>query len=194
MEAGEGRERMLQVIGAGFGRTGTFTLKNALEMLGLSPCYHMVEVFGQPSHDGLWTQAADGRLDDWEQIFAGYRATVDWPACAFYASLAERYPEARVILTVRDPESWYRSAAATILRSADQDSPGGRMRRRIIWDGAFSGRFADKEHAIAVFERHNAEVRMRVPGDRLLVYDVREGAGCWPVISTSSNRCGILSA
>ncbi len=175
MEPRGGRERVLQVIGAGFGRTGTFTLKKALERLGFDPCYHMVEVFGQPTHDGLWMQAADGRLDDWEQIFSGYHATVDWPGCAFYASLMERYPEAKVILTVRDPESWYKSAAATILHRAADDSPGGGMRRRIVWDGAFSGRFADRDHAIAVFERHNDEVRRRVPTDRLLVYEVREG-------------------
>jgi hypothetical protein len=86
-----------------------------------------------------------------------------------------RYPEAKVVLTVRDSDSWYRSAAATIMQRDEDTTPGGRMRRRIVWDGAFGGRFADRAHAVAVFERHQAEVRDRVPADRLLVYDVREG-------------------
>jgi hypothetical protein len=110
----------LKVIGAGFGRTGTLSLKLALEQLGFGPCYHMTEVFRLGS-ERLWLDAADGR-PDWEGIFDGFAATVDWPGAAFYAELADTYPEARVILTVRDAEAWFRS---TQRRSS-------RMRRRRI--------------------------------------------------------------
>jgi hypothetical protein len=101
----------LHVIGAGFGRTGTLSLKLALEQLGLGPCYHMVEVFKNPQAIDWWIEAADGR-PHWERIFEGYRACVDWPAATFYASLAEAYPAAKIVLTVRDPEAWFRSTQA----------------------------------------------------------------------------------
>src|ERR1700755_877814 len=99
----------LSVIGAGFGRTGTLSLKLALEQLGFGPCYHMVEVFKTPKAPGYWEAAADGRPVDWDQVFEGYRATVDWPSATFWRELAEAYPEAKVILTLRDPESWFAS-------------------------------------------------------------------------------------
>ncbi len=169
--AQKGRTGTLDVIGAGFGRTGTASLKGALELLGLAPCYHMFEVSRNPGHVDLWLKATDGRLGDWEEVFAGYRAAVDWPASAFYAALMARYPDARVILTVRDPNAWYASAMATIYDPARTSEMG----RRIIWDGVFDGRFADREHALAVYRRHADEVRRRVPPERLLVYDVREG-------------------
>ena len=166
----------LEVVGAGFGRTGTFSLKLALERLGLGPCYHMFEVGRNPGHRDLWMAMAEGADHDWEEILAGYRSAVDWPAAAFYAPLMERYPEAKVVLTVRDPEAWYESARATIVpdpeRLGEDTSP---MTRRVIWDGVFDGRVHDREHALAVFRRHVAEVRARVPRERLLVYDVREG-------------------
>jgi hypothetical protein len=104
----------LDVIGAGFGRTGTMSLKVALEKLGFGPCYHMSEVFAHPEHVESWRAAAQGKEVDWEQIFGGYRATVDWPACSFYGELMEKYPDAKVILTVRDPQRWYESAYNTI--------------------------------------------------------------------------------
>lgn len=104
----------LEVIGAGFGRTGTMSLKVALEELGFEPCYHMSEVFTHPEHVELWRAAAQGEPVEWEQIFGGYRATVDWPACTFYGELMENYPDAKVILTVRDPQRWYESAYNTI--------------------------------------------------------------------------------
>lgn len=93
----------LEVIGAGLGRTGTLSLKLALEQLGFGPCYHMTEVFKNLPAAGWWVDAADGR-PDWEKIFQGYRAAVDWPSATFYAELAAAYPGAKVILTERDPE------------------------------------------------------------------------------------------
>src|SRR5215218_1360168 len=106
----------LEVIGAGFGRTGTMSLKATLEELGFGPCYHMREVFEHPEHIGQWRAAMRGEPVDWERILGDYRATVDWPGCTFYDELLERNPDAKVILTVRDPQRWYESACDTIYR------------------------------------------------------------------------------
>ncbi len=178
----------LGVIGAGFGRTGTMSLKLALEQLGLGPCYHMTEMINNPSHPGLWSAAARGEPVDWRQLFGRYRATVDWPGCHFYRELMAQYPAAKVILTVRDPDSWYDSVANTLYslktatdshhaaRSADASRPKPvPIYQNRIWDETFSGRFEDREHAIEVFRRHNAEVRRTVPPDRLLVFEVSQG-------------------
>src|SRR5215216_5835158 len=96
----------LKVIGAGFGRTGSYSLKLALEMLGLGPCYHMREVFEHPESIPKWQAAAEGKPVDWDTLFHGYSATVDWSGCSFWRELAEHVPEAKVVLTVRDPERW----------------------------------------------------------------------------------------
>ncbi len=167
---------VLKVIGAGFGRTGTMSLKLALEHLGFGPCYHMTEVFKNPAAPGWWIDAADGH-PDWERIFEGYQSTVDWPNATFYAELAEAYPEAKVILTERDPEAWFRSTQATIFSrppSPGSDKPFDRMMGKVIarlfdWD------LHDHDKVIEVFNRHNAEVRRTIPADRLLVYDVAQG-------------------
>lgn len=168
----------LDVIGAGLGRTGTTSLKLALEHLGIARCHHMTEVFHHPETAGLWEAAAEGKPVDWEALLAGYRAAVDWPACHFYRDLARIYPNAKVILTVRDPESWFRSTQATIFGFADvaevaKRPMGGFMLKAIL--PTFDGRVHDREHAIAVYERHNAEVRRAIAPERLLVYDVAQG-------------------
>lgn len=166
----------LKVIGAGFGRTGTMSLKLALEQLGFGPCYHMVEVFKNPQAPQWWVDAADGN-PDWEKIFAGYNSTVDWPNATYYAELAEAYPDAKVILTERDPEAWFASTQATIFDSempADSPSPFIQMFRKVI-GALFDHRMRDHDHVIEVFQRHNAEVRARIPAERLLVYEVAQG-------------------
>ena len=171
----------LQIIGAGLGRTGTLTLKTALERLGFGPCHHMVEVFANPEQIPFWNRAAKGEAVDWEELYGSYRATVDWPGCHFYAQLAERYPQAKVILSHRDPERWYESMSETIipgmagmgLDTMTDDHPmlfGG----LIIARDTFAGNFS-KANAIAAFERHNAEVRQRIPEDRLLVFEAKQG-------------------
>jgi hypothetical protein len=187
----------VKVIEAGFGRTGTMSLKVALETLGFDPCYHMTEVFAHPEHTGFWISAWRGEPADWDGVLGGYEAAVDWPACSFYEDLMERHPAAKVILSVRDPERWYESVRNTIYElsvvvprhpiyrigyklvslfvfrgSGDVD-----LADEIIWQGTFDGRFEDKNYAIEVFERHNAEIRQRVPGVRLLVYNVKAGWG-----------------
>ena len=176
----------MEVIGAGFGRTGTLSLKAALEQLGFGPCYHMLEVFDKPRHVELWQAAGEGKAIDWQELFAGYRAAVDWPTCAFYEQLMGAYPEAGVILTVRDFEGWYKSVLNTIYPrggpDAERVSPLGpgdtsfpRMVNTVIWQGTFGGRFGEKEHARQVVEGHIQQVKERVPAERLLVFDVKEG-------------------
>jgi hypothetical protein len=169
----------LQVIGAGLGRTGTMSLKLALEQLGFGPCFHMVEIFRQPRLAALWERAAKGEPADWEDVFRGFRATVDWPSCNFYNELANLYPEARIILTERDPQEWFESTQKTIFADlddllADQSNPWTRMTKIVIHD-FFDGRLHDREHAIAVYEHHNEMVRQIIPSDRLLTYEVAQG-------------------
>jgi Sulfotransferase domain len=178
----------LKVIGAGLGRTGTLSLKSALEELGFRKCYHMLDLVTHPEQVPVWDAATRNEPVDWDSFFEGYAATVDWPGCSFYREYMRLYPDAKVILTVRDPERWYNSARQTIyyVRHA---FPGWvrvllpRMRRfrtvldRLIWVGMFQGRFEDRPFAIEVFNRHNDEVRHAVPPERLLVYDVKEGWG-----------------
>jgi len=171
----------VRVIGAGFGRTGTFSLKAALEQLGYGPCYHMSELFRQPDRAPLWEAAARGEPGDWDELLRGYAATVDWPGSAFYAELMEKYPDAPVILTLRDPESWYESVTNTIRRSprphpAGVDAnPVSRANRSIIWQGIFEGAFEDRGRTISLYKQHVDEVVDRVPRDRLLLFQPAEG-------------------
>lgn len=188
----------MQVIGAGFGRTGTLSLKVALERLGFDPCYHMTEVMDKPEHAEFWARAPlaleRGEQVNWETVFEGYRATVDFPGCVFYRELMEAYPQAKVLLTVRDPESWYESASQTILGGpkansgfagrvffavAEKTVPAFRrapqMIQNVIIDRTFSGDTESREHVIGVFEEHIEEVKRAVPEEKLLVYSVKEG-------------------
>lgn len=173
----------LSIIGAGFGRTGTLSLKAALEMLGYGPCYHMIEVFAHPEHIELWNAAEAGEFH-WDEIFAGFHAAVDWPACGFWQPLLKHYPDAKVILTLRDPDRWYESALKTIYsvthRQLSADAlpimqAQQAMTAKLIWEGTFGGRFADRDHAIAIFNAHNETVKATVPADRLLVFEARQG-------------------
>src|SRR5215210_1534118 len=186
----------MRVIGAGFGRTGTTSLKAALEELGFGPSYTLSEVFRNPEHVRVWEAVGTaGEEVDWEGFLSGYGVAVDWPACSFYEELMQAFPEAPVILTVRDPEPWYESTRSTIhelrrlttgplpVRAAFAFAglfvPGVtgtvRLADRLVWEDTFDGRFEDRSHAMEVFERHNEAVRLRVPPERLLVFDVREG-------------------
>ncbi|GAA0925260.1 sulfotransferase family protein [Nonomuraea longicatena] len=165
---------MLEVIGAGFGRTGTLSMKAALERLGFGPCYHAVEVMRHPEHVPLWDAAAAG-APDWETVFDGYRSTVDFPSTLYWKELIAAYPEAKVILTLRDPQAWYASVRSTVVaeaeaKVADGDPPPD-------WLLAVVERVREEKAAIAWFEEHNAEVRSTVPADRLLVFEVTQGWG-----------------
>lgn len=169
----------LQLIGAGLGRTGTLSLKFALEQIGFAPCYHMVEVIPNPGFIDYWVQAAEGAVPDWDEVFAGYAATVDWPACSYWRELADRYPHAKVLLTTRDAERWYASTQATIFSQANIARMVGRspkFRRMIAAiEAQMGGSLQDRDGVIAAFHRHNAAVMAGIPAERLLVYSVTEG-------------------
>jgi hypothetical protein len=174
---------VLEVIGAGFGRTGTFSLKMALERLGFGPCHHMLGLLEKPDEIRLWLNAARGEPMDWEEVYRGYRSTVDWPGACFWRELSERYPTAKVILSIRDPERWYESVLSTIYRAAMDDSPAASpvlaeartMSRELVWDGLFEGRFTDRNHALRIFNDHIEAVRGQLPTDRLLLFDAAQG-------------------
>ncbi|MFN3231016.1 MAG: sulfotransferase family protein [Alphaproteobacteria bacterium] len=173
----------LRLIGAGFGRTGTLSLKGALEQIGFGPCYHMLEVVGNEGAADHWYRAACGDAVDWDVVFQGYEATVDWPACNFYRELADQYPDAKVLLSVRDPERWYQSCQDTVFATMKADYSQApppmqaqmRMVRKLIVENTFGGDLDDKANVLTVFDRHVEEVKDTIPADRLLVYEVREG-------------------
>lgn len=180
----------LALIGAGLGRTGTLSLKVALERIGYGPCYHMLEIFASPERAGHWLEQtrSGSRSHDWDAIFDGYRATVDWPAAAFWRDLAKRYPEAKVLLSLRDADRWYDSVRDTIYHTLTQELPEDApqifrdfhaMVYELVFERAFGGRLGDRAHAKRVFEAHNQAVIDAIAPERLLVY--RPGDGWEPL-------------
>ena len=168
----------LKVVGSGLGRTGTMSLKLALEQLGFSRCYHMVEVFMNPPHAPLWTAAAEGK-PQWDTIFEGYAATVDYPGAAFWRQIWEHYPDAKVLHSVRDPEKWFESTQATIFspRSPARQSALPPEMQKFFGTvlGTFGDKINNKEFMIDHFKRHTDDVIKTVPKDRLLVYEASHG-------------------
>jgi hypothetical protein len=168
----------LSIIGAGLGRTGTMSLKLALETLGFAPCHHMVELISHPERVAPWVRAAAGEAVDWDHALAGYQATTDWPGCYFYKELMARYPRAQVVLTVRDAKCWYESTQATIFSDevlkSHEDRPMSEFLRTAVIP-FFGGDLHDRERMVTAYERHNAEVRRTVAAGRLLVYELTEG-------------------
>jgi len=169
----------LKLIGAGLGRTGTLSLKLALESLGVGPCYHMAEVLMDPSRGHSWVRAADGQ-PDWNSIFKGFAATVDYPGCTFWRDLVQFYPSAKVLLSVRSPQDWFESTQQTIF-SEEQSKPIVQSSLKVFFDKTvfktFGDRIHDRDFMIGAFQRHNDAVKSLVPKDRLLVYEVAQG---WP--------------
>lgn len=167
----------LSVIGAGLGRTGTASLKVALEMLGLGKCHHMSEVFGSSEQIDLWTKAAAG-APDWPAIFKSYGAAVDFPTSAFWRELADFYPDAKIILSLRDPEKWYESTQETILSPAMsagfERMPFAPVVKNVV-HRFFDDEIHDHDHLIAVFNQHNEDVKKTIPKDRLLVFEAKDG-------------------
>jgi sulfotransferase family protein len=167
----------LHVIGVGLGRTGTLSLKLALEKLGLGPCYHMAELMMHPERTPLWIAAADGK-PDWEAIFAGYSSTTDYPACLYWRELANAYPKAKLILTKRDKQKWFESTQATIFSEAMsariRGTPIEPFFEKTVWRD-FGARIHDRAFMTAYFDDHNAAVEAGVAKKRLLVYDVAQG-------------------
>ena len=181
----------LEIIGAGFGRTGTSSLKSALEHLGFGPCHHMYEIRDHPELLADWQAAARGEPVDWDEVFRGYRSQVDWPGARYWRELARHFPKAKVILSVRDPDSWFESVQATITpflaARGTHPSPHlnamAEMGQRTIALQVFDDRLADRDHATRIFQEHIAAVQAEIAADRLLTFDPRDG---WPPL------CGFL--
>jgi hypothetical protein len=173
----------LDIIGAGFGRTGTLSLKIALERLGSGRCYHMLELFERPDQARYWLAAADGGPAQWDELFAGYRATVDWPGCTFWRELLTLNPTAKVILTERPEADWCASFRSTIAAALDGEPPPPeapfhavrQVGQRIVKELTFGGAFGEDGELIARYRQHNQAVRGGVPAGQLLVLDLSEG-------------------
>lgn len=171
----------LRVVGAGLGRTGTNSLKLALERLLGEPCYHMLEIIhNKPEHPDVWASAYQGSLPNWDELFAGYGAVVDWPAAPFWAEAAEAYPDALILLSVRDPDAWWRSASATIFRAletyfADDAEDNDWTRMGVNMMTSFTPEWRDESAAKAAFLAHNDLVRSTAPADRLLEWQPSDG-------------------
>ena len=171
----------LRVIGAGIGRTGTHSLKLALEQLLGAPCYHMIELFGRPDDVAQFRVAMEGGRADWATVFDGYAAEVDWPASAFYPELMEEYPDAVVLLSTRsDPEAWWRSANETIFpaisRAIDDPPPLEAMVLELV-SARFTPDWQQHDAAVEAYEAHNRRVRELVPADRLVEWQPGDGWG-----------------
>ena len=184
----------LKIIGAGFGRTGTMSTYTALNQLGF-PCYHMIEVLenkANKSHLDFWWKVANtpaGTQHNWEEVFAGYTAAVDNPACCVWRELIAAYPDAKVLLTLhpKGPDAWYESTIDTIYFTENRwqfkvleiTTPFGRkfgqLSRRLIWQRSHRGTMDDRARAIAHYKQHIEEVKAAVPADRLLIFSVDQG-------------------
>jgi len=170
----------LQVIGAGLGRTGTMSLKQALERLLGAPCYHMAEVIAKPAHIPLWDAAFRGEPLDQATVFDGYAATVDWPSVTLWEQLSADHPDALILMSHRDAESWWQSAHETIFVITQRmQGPWREMAERMF--GAFTPDINDRDSCIAAFHRHYDHVRGTAPRDRLLEW--RPGDGWEPICS-----------
>lgn len=169
----------MKVIAVGLARTGTRSLQVALEKIGYAPCYHMLDLLVDPGVIRIMITIGRGGVIDWAGLFGRYQAAVDYPFPTHYRQYLQAYPDTRVILTLREPESWYQSAKETVFpiqRVLIGLLPWGRMvGRTTIWHRVFRGRFADRQFALGAYHRHIEAVRKAVPGDRLLEFNVREG-------------------
>jgi hypothetical protein len=170
----------LRVVGAGLGRTGTASLKEALERLLGGPCYHMIEVFGRPEHVPLWTAAFEGDLPDWDAMFDGFAAGVDWPIGGIWQPISEAFPDALILLSVRDEDKWWQSASDTIFQvmgnmddEARANDPWAQM--ATVMMNSFSPGWQDEATAKAAYLAHNDNVRASVPADRLLEWSPGDG-------------------
>jgi hypothetical protein len=185
----------IKIIGAGFPRTGTNTLRESLEFLGFNKTYHMKQLLIHPENLHYWTTLSETGTTDWEGLYNGYEATVDFPCYPWYKQHMKQYPDAKVILSLRPFEKWYESFYCTIWQAQNPpESEREAMSKRVAADprlqsvmkvmgfakqtineGHFQGRFLDKEFMEKVFNKHNEEVKNYVPANKLLVFDVCEG-------------------
>jgi hypothetical protein len=182
----------VKVIGVGFGRTGTMSLKAAFEDLGAGPCFHMIDlIMGEGKERDLpyWVQIADGDPVDWHEVFDGWEATVDWPAASRWREICEAFPDLPVLLNVRDFDGWYASVENTILAvklaaqagelAPDTNRPQPHpalwgVIETLIWQGDFQGRFQDKAWVRQMYDDRIAEIKATIPPERLTVWTLGE--------------------
>ena len=173
----------MQVIGAGFPRTGTLSTQGALLRLGY-PCYHMAEVILHEAHTDAWHAfLLGGQPMDWKKLFSGYEATVDAPGAFYHRDIMAAFPDAKVLLNLRDPDKWFDSfmtLAAVNLEFEDRRASNPRFDRwRSVTDALMERTFGkpppDRDACIGVFEEHARRVQAEVPADRLLVFRVQDG-------------------
>ncbi len=173
----------MKIIGAGFSRTGTYSLKHALQTLGYDPCYHGEEIFQRPDDVKIWMKALQ-QEPDWRALFDGYLAGLDSPICFFWREIRATFPDAKVILTKREPDDWYESLEASLYQAmmnperAPKEIRGAlNMARAIVLDYIFNGKFKDRRYAIEVYTRHNESVEASFVDDQsnLLVFEVSKG-------------------
>ncbi|HUZ13574.1 MAG TPA: sulfotransferase [Caulobacteraceae bacterium] len=165
----------LKIVGTGLGRTGTKSMQTALNMLGFGPCHHMIEVFRHPESMALWVEAAAGR-PDWDLIFKDYRSVVDYPGAAHWRAIADHYPSAKVLHTVRDPDKWFESTQATIFAPAStalSEGPHAAFFASIM--GPLRPKLGDRAFMTDYFRRHTDAVKQAIAPERLLIYEVGEG-------------------
>ena len=176
----------MKVFGTGFGRTGTMSLKIALEKLGMGPCYHMREVVSHPSHIKIWYDISRGKHPNWNRLFKGFNSAVDFPVSLFYNKLINKFPDAKFILTIRDFDKWYISTANTIYKVPSILPEWFQqvvypikmfiaMQVNLIWVGLFNNKFSDKESARIVYYEHIERVKKVIPSDKLLIYEINKG-------------------
>jgi Sulfotransferase domain len=180
----------MKMIGVGFGRTGTMSLKAALEELGANPCFHMIDlIMGENKERDLpyWVKIANDEPVDWHEVFDGWEATVDWPACSRWEELIEAFPGVPVLLNVRDFDGWYKSVENTILavklaaqagevrEDTNRDMPAPELWgviEKLIWQGDFQGRFEDKEWVRQMYFDRIDTIKSTVDPDRLIVWEL----------------------
>jgi hypothetical protein len=164
----------LQVIGTGWGRTGTDSMREALTILGFGPCHHMFEVSENPVMKARWRAFMKDGIPDWEALFEGYASAVDWPSAHYWRALAATYPDAKLILTWRSPQSWWTSFEATLLHYYKTTDDRASVGYKII-DKTFGGRPDDRDHAITLYEANIAAAIAEIPPARLLVHKLGDG-------------------
>ena len=183
----------MKVVGVGFGRTGTMSLKYALEQLGAGPCFHMIDLLtGERQERDLasWARVAGGGRPDWDAVFDGWESTVDWPACSYWHELVDAFPDSPVLLNVRDFDGWYRSCSNTIF-AVRQAALAGELPEeterpapppvlweivdKVIWEGDFQGRFQDRDWMEQMYADRIETIRREVPSDRLTVWEIGDG-------------------
>lgn len=169
------------MIGAGLGRTGTYSLKSALDQLGVGPCHHMGEVLHDLGRQvPLWQAAVDGG-PDWAEIYQGYRSAVDWPTATFFRELHQTYPTAKFILTVRSTQSWVESFSETIYKAlaGRAHAPAEKQPWLTMCAGVIAkagiAEGMDAAALAAAFDGHVAAVKATIPPDQLLVFEVKDG-------------------